>query len=195
MQPRYRQQVRHSRCAEGLLYGIVQAAFICQQHGGFHAVQLSGQPAAQDSAPPLAQPVQRKARRTACCKGLVAAQVFRLQIDALAVAAQAVFVVGQLGQRKFCSEPLPRTLAGKGRALHLYVGRPAVNFSQPQRTAQAAFAVGNIGVRLHHHRAGHGLPCQCLDGPHPYKSKHQKPRKTAQHTQYRDGAVSAAFYP
>ena len=78
VQPRYRQQVRHSRCAEGLLYGIVQAAFICQQHGGFHAVQLPGQPAAQDSAPPLAQPVQRKARRTACRKGLVAAQVLSL---------------------------------------------------------------------------------------------------------------------
>lgn len=195
MQPRHRQQMRYPRRAEGLLHAVIQTAFVRQQHSGLDAVQLPRQPAAQCGRPALPQPIQRKPRRAAGVQWVVAAQILCLQIDPLALAAQAVFVVGQLGQRKFCSEPLPRTLAGKGRALHLYVGRPAVNFSQPQRTAQAAFAVGNIGVRLHHHRAGHGLPCQCLDGPHPYKSKHQKPRKTAQHTQYRDGAVSAAFYP
>ena len=137
---------------------------------------LPRQPAAQCGRPALPKPIQRKPRRAAGVQWVVAAQILRLQIDTLALAAQAVFVVGQLGQRKFCSEPLPRTLAGKGRALHLYVGRPAVNFSQPQRTAQAAFAVGSIGVRLHHRRAGHGLPGQCLDGPHPYKGKRQKPR-------------------
>ena len=193
MQPRYRQQVRHSRCAEGLLYGIVQAAFVCQQHGGFHAVQLPGQPAAQDSAPPLAQPVQRKARRTACRKGLVTAQVFRLQIDALAVAAQAVFVVGQFGQGKLRREPLPCILPGERQTLYPDIGGPAVDLSQPQRAAQSALAVRGIGICLNDRRAGHNLPGQRPGGPHPDKGEHQKPRQATHRPQQGYPMISAPF--
>ena len=95
----------------------------------------------------------------------------------------------------FASEPLPAFSRERARTAHLYVGRPCRQFQSAAAYRAGGFPAGSIGVRLHHRRAGHGLPGPCLDGPYPPEVNTQKPRKTAQRTQYRDGAVSAAFYP
>ena len=113
MQPGHRQQVRHPCGAERLLYGILKVTFIGQQHRRLHAVQPLRQPAPQHGATALPQTKKCKSRRLAGRKAAVAAEIFRLQVDAPAVAAQAVAVIRKTAQRKACLKPLSRAFPGE----------------------------------------------------------------------------------
>ena len=113
MQSGHRQQVRHPCGAERLLYGILKVTFIGQQHRRLHAVQPLRQPAPQHGAPALPQTKKCKSRCLAGRKAAVAAEIFRLQVDAPAVAAQAVAVIRKAAQRKACLKPLSRAFPGE----------------------------------------------------------------------------------
>ncbi len=183
MQPGNSQQMRDPRRAEILLNGLGQAAGISQQNGSFDAAQVIGQPQAQRPGQGLPQTVQSKNRGRVRVPGLITAQVFRFQINALGVPALAVTSGGDLLQRKGSLEAVPRLHIGEGAAADFDAAGPTVDFDDMQGTAQAAVLIRGFRICGNHHQRRHSLPGQPGAGPDHQGLKPAKPDGTRQNPQ------------